>query len=155
MCGIVGYVGDKEAAPILVSGLCNLQYRGYDSAGVALCTADGVRTLKCVGSPENLIPKLASCADCSALCGVGHTRWATHGKPDVVNAHPHSCGRFHVVHNGIIENEKALKEEYFPNTEFLSHTDYTLKKNCYESVYGKELTYTFENSDIAGWKGAL
>ena len=123
MCGIVGYVGDKEAAPILVSGLCNLQYRGYDSAGVALCTADGVRTLKCVGSPENLIPKLASCADCSALCGVGHTRWATHGKPDVVNAHPHSCGRFHVVHNGIIENEKALKEEYFPNTEFLSQTD--------------------------------
>ncbi len=123
MCGIVGYVGDKQAAPILVSGLCNLQYRGYDSAGIALCTEDGVRTLKCVGSPENLTRKLEACNGISSFCGIGHTRWATHGKPDVLNAHPHSCGRFHVVHNGIIENEKILKEEYFSNTEFLSQTD--------------------------------
>lgn len=123
MCGIVGYVGYEQAAPILLSALCNLQYRGYDSAGVALCTDDGVRMLKCVGSPEKLVSKLASCADISSFCGVGHTRWATHGKPDIVNAHPHSCGRFYVVHNGIIENGEALKEEYFKNTEFISQTD--------------------------------
>jgi len=110
MCGIVGYVGPKEAAPILLQGLKGLEYRGYDSAGVALLNGSGVQVVKRSGKLSALVEAVDE-ADPRGTCGIAHTRWATHGAPNDVNAHPHvsSNGRIAIVHNGIIENFSALK----------------------------------------------
>ncbi len=111
MCGIVGYVGARDSASILVGGLRKLEYRGYDSAGIAVQTEkNGVRVLRCRGKLDNLAALLRSEAP-SGSVGIGHTRWATHGRPSDENAHPHSHGGVAVVHNGIIENHLELKEE--------------------------------------------
>ncbi len=111
MCGIVGYVGERDSASILVAGLRKLEYRGYDSAGIAVQTEkNGVRVLRCRGKLDNLAALLRSEAP-SGSVGIGHTRWATHGRPSDENAHPHSHGGVAVVHNGIIENHLELKEE--------------------------------------------
>ncbi|MHB8419260.1 MAG: glutamine--fructose-6-phosphate transaminase (isomerizing) [Myxococcales bacterium] len=110
MCGIVGYVGERESASILVNGLRKLEYRGYDSAGIAVQTGkNGVRVLRCRGKLDNLAALLRSEAP-SGSVGIGHTRWATHGRPSDENAHPHTHGGVAVVHNGIIENHLELKE---------------------------------------------
>ena len=111
MCGIIGYVGERESAPILVGGLRRLEYRGYDSAGIAVQTEhDGVRVLRCQGKLDNLAARLAAEAP-SGHTGIGHTRWATHGRPSDENAHPHYHKGVAVVHNGIIENHLELREE--------------------------------------------
>jgi glucosamine--fructose-6-phosphate aminotransferase (isomerizing) len=110
MCGIVGYVGAKESAPILVSGLKKLEYRGYDSAGVAVVGNQALNIVRATGKLKNLESRLTSGAPQGTL-GIGHTRWATHGRPSDENAHPHAYERVAVVHNGIIENHLALKEE--------------------------------------------
>ena len=109
MCGIIGYTGVSDIIPALVEGLERLEYRGYDSAGVALAEKDGLRVVKSVGRISNLAEKLSSVRT-DAHCGIGHTRWATHGRPTEINCHPHlSFGRkFAVVHNGIIENCRNL-----------------------------------------------
>ena len=110
MCGIVGYVGDKESAPILVSGLKKLEYRGYDSAGVAVVSRNQLNVVRATGKLKNLENRLAQELPKGTL-GIGHTRWATHGRPSDENAHPHSYKGVAVVHNGIIENHLALKAE--------------------------------------------
>lgn len=125
MCGIVGYIGDKQAAPFLLDGMSKLEYRGYDSAGIAVFEKGRIRVEKCVGRLEALRQKLSGNMPAGTM-GIGHTRWATHGRPSDRNAHPHadSSGEFVVVHNGIIENYMSLKEELLAkNHVFLSETD--------------------------------
>ena len=110
MCGIVGYIGNKDAKEILLKGLEKLEYRGYDSAGIAVKNDSGVHVFK----EKGRIADLRSIVDDSVIgnTGIGHTRWATHGVPSKVNAHPHksASGRFTIVHNGVIENYYFLEE---------------------------------------------
>ena len=110
MCGIVAYVGKKEAYPILIKGLERLEYRGYDSAGIALYN-EGINIFKKKGKVANLVEHVGD-SDVQANIGIGHTRWATHGKPDDLNAPPHTSGNsdLAIIHNGIIENYASLKE---------------------------------------------
>lgn len=123
MCGIVGYVGDKECAEILLSGLRRLEYRGYDSAGIAIQTSEGIRVARAEGKLSNL-DKVWRNEPFEGTIGIGHTRWATHGSPVERNAHPHRAGRVVLAHNGIIENYSALKEELIKaGCEFRSATD--------------------------------
>ena len=112
MCGIVGYVGAKQAVPVLLQGLYKLEYRGYDSAGVALLEQGALRVIKTRGRIKNLEELTRQQGPFSATCGIGHTRWATHGEPSDINAHPHVSGngRVALVHNGIIENYLELRE---------------------------------------------
>ena len=126
MCGIVGYVGRSEAGPILLDGLRRLEYRGYDSAGVAIVNGDHVETRKCAGRIAALT-KLMAEKPPSGTSGISHTRWATHGKVTDQNAHPHfdASGKLALVHNGVIENYQALKDELTRNGDgkFRSETD--------------------------------
>lgn len=118
MCGIVGYIGKKaHATAILMDGLHRLEYRGYDSAGIAVHTKQKVQTFRSVGKVTDLDKKIAG-KKLAAYSGIAHTRWATHGKPDTSNAHPHHAGKIHLVHNGIIENYRELRE----NLMTLGHT---------------------------------
>ena len=113
MCGIVAYLGYREAYPILIKGLHRLEYRGYDSAGVVVLNdEDKLNIYKAVGKVSNLEQE-ASGHDCSGSIGIAHTRWATHGAPNQVNAHPHlsQSGNITMVHNGIIENASSLREQ--------------------------------------------
>ena len=123
MCGIVGYVGARQATPILVGGLRKLEYRGYDSAGVSVWN-DGVsRVVRCRGKLAGLEEKLIK-EPAPGTVGIGHTRWATHGRPSDENAHPHKVGAVSVVHNGIIENHSALRQELIgAGAKFSSETD--------------------------------
>src|SRR5438445_1096442 len=109
MCGIVGYVGEEDCATLLVDGLRKLEYRGYDSAGVAVLGKEGLSVVRAKGKLANLEKRLSEQVP-SGMTGIGHTRWATHGKPSDENAHPHKYGGVAVVHNGIIENHLELKE---------------------------------------------
>src|SRR5213594_5165080 len=111
MCGVVGYVGSKDAVPVLLDGLTRLEYRGYDSAGVAVLNGRGVATRKLAGRIAALRDRLAQ-DPVHGTCGIGHTRWATHGAPTERNAHPHTdCTRtVALVHNGIIENADVLRK---------------------------------------------
>lgn len=112
MCGIIGYVGLDDAKKALIKGLQTLEYRGYDSAGIAYCQPDGIKTIKTVGKVSCLKNKVAeNAADDVATCGIGHTRWATHGGVSDTNSHPHTAGKVTLIHNGIIENYKELQEE--------------------------------------------
>ncbi|MFZ3060692.1 MAG: glutamine--fructose-6-phosphate transaminase (isomerizing) [Candidatus Methanoperedens sp.] len=121
MCGIVGYVGKNEATPVLLDALKRLEYRGYDSAGIAVLTDKGLSVYKTEGKISNLESKLP---DIKGSCGIGHTRWATQGAPTTINAHPHVSGNIAVVHNGIIENYQELYDELKnEGYEFVSETD--------------------------------
>jgi glucosamine--fructose-6-phosphate aminotransferase (isomerizing) len=126
MCGIVGYVGRSEAAPILLDGLRRLEYRGYDSAGVAIVDGDHIETRKCAGRIAEL-GKLMAAKPPTGTYGISHTRWATHGKPTDQNAHPHfdASGKLALVHNGVIENYQALKDQLILDGDrnFSSETD--------------------------------
>ncbi|WP_434301056.1 glutamine--fructose-6-phosphate transaminase (isomerizing) [Corallococcus exiguus] len=123
MCGIVGYVGDKESAPILVSGLKKLEYRGYDSAGVAVVGGNQLNVVRATGKLRNLENRVVQDLP-KGTTGIGHTRWATHGRPSDENAHPHTYKNVAVVHNGIIENHLALKAELRSRGHvFASETD--------------------------------
>ncbi|MEK6634522.1 MAG: glutamine--fructose-6-phosphate aminotransferase, partial [Nitrospirota bacterium] len=110
MCGIVGYVGNQEAVPILIGGLAKLEYRGYDSAGVAIQQGQKITVRRSVGKLVNLQKSLQE-KELSGMVGIGHTRWATHGKPSEQNAHPHRSKGCVLVHNGIIENYQPLKQQ--------------------------------------------
>src|SRR6185503_14179105 len=123
MCGIVGYVGGRQATPILVGGLRKLEYRGYDSAGVSVWSDGASRVVRCRGKLAALEEKLLK-EPAPGSVGIGHTRWATHGKPSDENAHPHKVGSVSVVHNGIIENHLALRQELAAGgSKFTSETD--------------------------------
>ncbi|MBN2724279.1 MAG: glutamine--fructose-6-phosphate transaminase (isomerizing) [Deltaproteobacteria bacterium] len=110
MCGIVGYTGNNKCINLLYDGLEKLEYRGYDSAGISFIEPSGIKTIKTQGKLSNLKPLLEKTPSGSS-CGIGHTRWATHGKPSVENAHPHTSGKITLVHNGIIENYSELKNQ--------------------------------------------
>ena len=124
MCGIVGYVGTKNASDILIDGLSKLEYRGYDSAGIAVVEKNGITALKSKGRLKNLCELIEKEGKPSGNIGIGHTRWATHGEPSDINSHPHSAGKVTLVHNGIIENYLELKEKLQANGFiFKSQTD--------------------------------
>ena len=124
MCGIIGYTGSGNAVPKMTKGLTVLEYRGYDSVGIAAETDDEIMLVKCKGRITGLEERLAKNPIEDAHCAIGHTRWATHGGPSDVNAHPHRAGNVVLVHNGIIENYKELKDELSKSgTPFLSETD--------------------------------
>jgi glucosamine--fructose-6-phosphate aminotransferase (isomerizing) len=123
MCGIVGYVGGRQATPLLVGGLRKLEYRGYDSAGVSVWSNGASRVVRCRGKLANLEDKLTR-EPAPGTIGIGHTRWATHGRPSDENAHPHKVGAISVIHNGIIENHLALRQELAAGgAKFSSETD--------------------------------
>ncbi|MCR5153399.1 MAG: class II glutamine amidotransferase, partial [Lachnospiraceae bacterium] len=110
MCGIIGFCGYLDAKDVLLKGLSELEYRGYDSAGIACFTNDGIKTIKTTGKVaalENLLPW-----DMQSGCGIGHTRWATHGGVTETNAHPHTFGKVTLIHNGIIENYHKLAKDF-------------------------------------------
>lgn len=137
MCGIVGYVGDRQAAEFLLDGLSKLEYRGYDSAGIAVYNDGEIRVEKSVGRLAALRDKIKGHVPQGSL-GIGHTRWATHGRPSDVNSHPHTdChGDFAIVHNGIIENYLSLKEELIAKGHvFKSETDTEVVVHLLEEVY--------------------
>ena len=141
MCGIVGYTGTSQATDILIDGLKRMEYRGYDSAGIAVQTDAGLVVRRKVGKVSGLEAIVAS-EHIEGTCGIGHTRWATHGRPSERNAHPHTdcSGRFAVVHNGIIENFAALKEELAGRGhEFRSDTDTEVIAHLIEEAYEGDL----------------
>lgn len=124
MCGIVGYVGDRDCADVLVDALSKLEYRGYDSAGIAVVEKGVIKVEKCKGRLANLVDKMAVDGKPQGHCGIGHTRWATHGEPSDINSHPHGNKRVSIVHNGIIENYKQIKDFLIEEGySFVSETD--------------------------------
>lgn len=124
MCGIVGYVGDRDCADVLVDALSKLEYRGYDSAGIAVVEKGVIKVEKCKGRLANLVDKMAVDGKPQGHCGIGHTRWATHGEPSDINSHPHGNKRVSIVHNGIIENYKQIKDFLVEEGySFVSETD--------------------------------
>lgn len=138
MCGIVGYIGNKQAYPIIINGLKRLEYRGYDSAGISLLNGD-VRTYKKKGKVSDLEDFVKN-TDITGTIGIGHTRWATHGEPNDINAHPHTSmhGHFTLIHNGIIENYGSLKKKLEQRGyEFKSQTDTEVLVNLIEYIYLK------------------
>jgi glucosamine--fructose-6-phosphate aminotransferase (isomerizing) len=123
MCGIIGYLGPQEAMPIILDGLKRLEYRGYDSAGMAVIGETGLAIRRSLGKLKELENLLLQ-DPLQGQVGIGHTRWATHGRPSETNAHPHRVGDIAVVHNGIIENYLELKEELVKaGHRFASETD--------------------------------
>ena len=142
MCGIVGYTGSQAAAPILLDGLKKLEYRGYDSAGIAVLNDNLIAVSKVTGRIANLCERTADGKNCPGTVGIGHTRWATHGAPTDTNAHPHMSndGKFAVVHNGIIENYIALREELIQSGyHFESQTDTEVIVHLIEMYYTGDL----------------
>ena len=150
MCGIVAYIGQREAWPILIKGLHRLEYRGYDSAGVALINKD-LAVYKCKGKVDDLVNH-ASGKDISGTIGIGHTRWATHGPPSDVNAHPHYSGnkKMVLIHNGIIENYTSLKAELINRGHvFESETDTEVLVHLIEDIQTRENLELFEAVRVA------
>lgn len=149
MCGIVGYIGKNKAVPYLLEGLEKLEYRGYDSAGVAVIENGELSTVKAAGRLENLKRKLSLEGEKTASIGIGHTRWATHGEPSDANSHPH-CGQsgiFCVVHNGIIENFQALKNELEKDgVSFSSQTDTEVIAQLLEKNYDGDCLQTIKKT---------
>ena len=144
MCGIVGFAGRRPAAPFLLDGLSKLEYRGYDSAGIAVF-GDHIRTVKSRGRLEDLRSKVAEVSHLDGTVGIGHTRWATHGAPNDINSHPHSSmnGRVSVVHNGIIENYIPLKQELeAAGVVFRSETDTEVVAQLFEYYYEGDMVDT-------------
>ena len=141
MCGIVGFIGQEQAAPILLDGLAHLEYRGYDSAGVAVISAQGkLQVEKAVGRLKVLSEQIHGGADLEGCIGLGHTRWATHGAPNIINSHPHVSenGKFAVIHNGIIENYVELKEFLIgQGITFKSETDTEVVAQLLEFYYNE------------------
>ena len=138
MCGIIGYSGTKDSVPIIIEGLRTLEYRGYDSAGISVCTDDGIKTVKSRGRLSVLEDKLKQNTNVEEHCGVGHTRWATHGEPSDVNSHPHSTANLTLVHNGIIENYAEIAEMLIgAGYSFLSETDTESAANLIDMLYLK------------------
>lgn len=142
MCGIVGYVGKEQACPILLEGLSKLEYRGYDSAGVAIFNGENIDVRKTRGRLKVLSDMIGGGKDVAGVMGIGHTRWATHGEPSDVNSHPHlsASGRFAVVHNGIIENYLPLKKRLMEKGfQFVSETDTEVVAHLFEYYYKGDL----------------
>ena len=141
MCGIVGFVGTNKVKDVLLDGLKELEYRGYDSAGIAVLQDKEFSSYKAVGKLDNLVQKVADFDPKGFAIGIGHTRWATHGKPTELNAHPHLGDSSYVVHNGIIENYQEIKNELMAEgTHFLSQTDTEVIVHLFEKYLATEAT---------------
>ncbi|WP_169940298.1 glutamine--fructose-6-phosphate transaminase (isomerizing) [Campylobacter sp. RM15925] len=156
MCGIVGYIGNQEKKNIILGGLKELEYRGYDSAGIAVMSNDDISYFKAVGKLENLVQKCENFSSSGFGLAIGHTRWATHGKPTEINAHPHIGEHSFVIHNGIIENYKEIKDELeAKGVKFLSQTDTEVIVHLFEEIL-KEKKDVFEayKATIARLEGA-
>ncbi|PLY07875.1 MAG: glutamine--fructose-6-phosphate transaminase (isomerizing) [Arcobacter sp.] len=157
MCGIVGYIGKQDTTKFLLDGLKELEYRGYDSAGIALLNDEKIDVFKALGKLKNLSEKVESAKLSKYEIGIGHTRWATHGKPTELNAHPHLGEYSYVVHNGIIENYKELKEELIKaGHNFVSQTDTEVIVHLFENFQNKlnDTTEAFKNT-ITKLEGAF
>ena len=142
MCGIVGYVGSRNCTDVLINGLTKLEYRGYDSAGIAVFSESGnIQVAKSKGRLADLIHKMEQEGRPEGHAGIGHTRWATHGEPSDINSHPHTGGRVTIVHNGIIENYKELKE-------YLSAKGVTFASDTDTEVVARLLDYNYNGSPI-------
>lgn len=141
MCGIVGYVGQRDCVDVLMSGLTKLEYRGYDSAGIAVFDHGKIKVAKSKGRLKNLEQKMEQEGRPNGHVGIGHTRWATHGEPSDVNSHPHSGGRVTIVHNGIIENYKELKN-------YLLSKGVTFDSDTDTEVAAKLLDYNYNGSPL-------
>ena len=136
MCGIVAYIGKKDAYPVLIKGLQRLEYRGYDSAGVALFNGD-LRVYKRAGKVSDLTGHIAA-EETKGTIGIGHTRWATHGEPNNVNAHPHisESGKLALIHNGIIENYASIRKELINRGySFCTETDTEVLVQLIEDIF--------------------
>lgn len=134
MCGIIGFCGELDAVGVLVSGLEQLEYRGYDSAGIAVQSGQGIKTAKAVGN-VNVLKEKMSQMTIPGCCGIGHTRWATHGGVSEENAHPHRFGRVTLIHNGIIENYKEIWETYGQGKQLVSQTDTEIAAVLLDALY--------------------
>ena len=144
MCGIVGYIGKKQAAPVILEGLERLEYRGYDSTGMAIASGDGALEVRKAAGRLNVLYNLTrGGAAIPGHSGIGHTRWATHGVPNDVNAHPHTNtdGTIAVVHNGIIENYAALKEK-------LTKRGYSFRSETDTEVLAQMLDYYYDGDPL-------
>ena len=148
MCGIVGYTGARDSADVLLEGLSKLEYRGYDSAGIAVFEDHGVRIVKSKGRLSQLRKRLDEVGKPSGTCGIGHTRWATHGEPSDVNAHPHTSGKVTLVHNGIIENYIKLKE-------YLTEKGYSFESDTDTEVAAKLIDYLYHGNPVKAIADAL
>ena len=147
MCGIIGYLGSKNAKDIIIRGLKRLEYRGYDSVGIAIFQDDVINSVKCSGQVADLEKKIKDNIF-QGTVGIGHTRWATHGPPNTINAHPHasSDNSIYLIHNGVIENYKALKEFLLnEGVEFKSETDSEVLVQLISYIY-KNQKVTFEEA---------
>ena len=156
MCGIVGYIGVKEKRNFLLSGLKELEYRGYDSAGIAVLKDGDIASFKATGKLTHLETKTKNYSSSGFGVGIGHTRWATHGKPTEINAHPH-WGQFsYVIHNGIIENYKEIKKELLKDgVEFLSQTDTEVIVHLFEKfIRNGETAFNAFEKTVASLQGA-
>lgn len=141
MCGIVGYVGDRDCAEVLVDALSKLEYRGYDSAGIAVFEKGTIKVEKCKGRLLNLVNKMEIEGKPNGNCGIGHTRWATHGEPSDINSHPHGNKRVTIVHNGIIENYKQIKD-------FLIGEGYSFVSEADTETVAKLLDYYYVDDPV-------
>ena len=152
MCGIIGYCGQRPAVPVLMNGLERLEYRGYDSSGLALVQGKDIQVIKSCGKLEALREKLEENRNCGqAMSGIAHTRWATHGLPTLENAHPHSdqSGRIVLVHNGIIENYQVEKERLIADGhQFFSQTDSEVLAHLVGEAYNKTQDIHFLQDSI-------
>ena len=148
MCGIVGYTGDGDAARILLSGLSNLEYRGYDSAGVSIVENGHIRTVKAAGRLTQLEERMGEEGCPHGNVGIGHTRWATHGVPSDANSHPHATQRLSLVHNGIIENYLELKD-------FLTHAGYCFTSETDTEVAAKLIDHCYDGDPAAAIRRAM
>ena len=156
MCGIVGYIGNQKTQAVLIEGLRKLEYRGYDSAGIAVFTNEGLRVAKAQGRLANLEERLES-APLVGTAGIGHTRWATHGRPSDVNSHPHTdeSQKFSVVHNGIVENYLELKEELISQGhQFASETDTEVISHLIAREYDGDIVKAVQKA-ISYMRGAF
>jgi len=142
MCGIVGYVGSRECTEVLLNSLSKLEYRGYDSAGIAVFENDIIKTQKSKGKIADLVTKMETEGKISGHCGIGHTRWATHGEPSDINSHPHGNANVTIVHNGIIENYKKIKE-------FLERKGYVFESQTDTETVAKLLDCFYEGNPMA------
>ena len=141
MCGIVGYVGKRNCADVLVDSLRKLEYRGYDSAGIAVFENNKIKVEKCQGKLDNLVTKMETDGKPEGVCGIGHTRWATHGEPSDINSHPHGNKRVSVVHNGIIENYAGIKS-------FLIEQGYSFVSQTDTETVAKLLDYYYDGNPV-------
>lgn len=155
MCGIVGYIGQNDAKEILLKGLEKLEYRGYDSAGIAVANEEGVHVFKEKGRIAELREVVD--ANVASSAGIGHTRWATHGVPSHLNAHPHqsASGRFTLVHNGVIENYVQLTREYLQDVTLKSDTDTEVVVQVIEQFVSRGLDTEEASSNASSTKRLL